>query len=278
MKHLLRRLNDILADSPYKGLDLKKLSIETARNPATAHVFNHASMAHNHHFFLSTISTKADVPMPDELRTNLSRSFSSIHTLRSTFIDVANAMFGPGYVWLVLHFNPTAHHPNTDAVPDSRIRTMATGGPFNPQSNKPAYDFRILPTYLAGSPYPGAHARQQTRDNTTVNLSEIQRQQAEASERRSRVQNSVGNFGTSSTKNIHPDGDVESISRWSGAHIVPLMCVSTWQHAYMMDFGVDGKEPFLNAWWDRINWERVWENAGLGVRERREQNYHRTQR
>lgn len=36
-------------------MSLKDVLIDTARNPATANTFNYASMAHNNHFYFSTL-------------------------------------------------------------------------------------------------------------------------------------------------------------------------------------------------------------------------------
>jgi Fe-Mn family superoxide dismutase len=41
------------------------------------------------------------------------------------------------------------------------------------------------------------------------------------------------------------------------ADVVPILCVNTWQHVWLRDWGVAGKEGFLEAWWRRINWEVV---------------------
>jgi len=36
-----------------------------------------------------------------------------------------------------------------------------------------------------------------------------------------------------------------------------LLCVSTWEHSYMTDYRIDGKDRFLDAWWEAINWDLV---------------------
>ena len=67
-----------------------------------ASLFNHASMAHNNHFFFNALSTS---PSPLErhpsMQQSLNNTFGSIETLKATFLDTAGAMFGPGFVWLV---------------------------------------------------------------------------------------------------------------------------------------------------------------------------------
>ncbi|KAL9050082.1 MAG: hypothetical protein Q9162_006848 [Coniocarpon cinnabarinum] len=262
MNHLLARLNDLLAQGAEQAMqsqDLKQVLVQCARNPSRANLFNYASMAHNHHFFMSTISTRPNVPMSQKFEDRLAKNFSSVHTLRESFLDVANAMFGPGHVWLVLQYRPAA---------SSAHRTMAAGvDTYSQNGSQPSFDFRILSTYIAGSPYPGAHARQQAHNLTETNLAavrDLQTRQADGVPRSYRADQS------SQLTHGVPGGNLESISRWSGADVMPLMCVSTWQHAYMQDWGVDGKKLFLQAWWDRIDWMKVEEHAGIEERRRRE--------
>lgn len=42
--------------------------------------------------------------------------------------------------------------------------------------------------------------------------------------------------------------------------VQPILCVNTWEHAWMMDYGIAGKEEYLERWWDRINWDVVFDN------------------
>jgi superoxide dismutase, Fe-Mn family len=39
--------------------------------------------------------------------------------------------------------------------------------------------------------------------------------------------------------------------------ILPLLGVNCWEHAYLPDYGVVGKEKYLLNWWTAINWQRV---------------------
>jgi Fe-Mn family superoxide dismutase len=85
--------------------------------------------------------------------------------------------------------------------------------------------FFILRTYLAGSPLVGAHFRRQGVDMNTEN--------------------------SNSDLRIRPkqgDGLLD---------VTPVLCVSTWQHSWMFDWTVAGKEQFLEAWWNKIDWKMV---------------------
>jgi Fe-Mn family superoxide dismutase len=194
--------------------DTKTIALLTAREPSQAPIFNYASMAHNNHFFFQGIAPQG-TPMPANLREELEAAFSSIETLRREFVITASAMFGPGFVWLVK----------------------------TPAGN----DYRLLTTYLAGSPYPGAHWRAQPTDMNTLGSGGSAR-------------GFYGNKGpaSGSSQNLPP----------GGVNLQPLLCLNTWEHAWLMDWGVGvggngGKMAFAEAWWDLIDWEKVAAKAGV---------------
>jgi Fe-Mn family superoxide dismutase len=186
----------------------------TAREPSQAPIFNWASMAHNTHFFFDGI-TPTGTAMPDVLRKELEASFSSIETLRREFVITASAMFGPGFVWLV------------------------RAGPS---------DYRILSTYLAGSPYPGAHWRLQGTDMNTVGKNGSANQAF-----RDQV------FGSRNRAGELPPGGID---------LEPLLCLNTWEHSWLLDWGVGkggagGKLAYAESWWALIDWELVAKKSGV---------------
>lgn len=172
-------------------------------------------MAHNNHFFFQGISPTGSA-MPEALKTELEASFSSIDTLRREFVVTASAMFGPGFIWLV------------------------RAGPS---------DYRLLPTYLAGSPYPGAHWRAQG-----ANMSNL----GNDGSARSYFKNQAFGGKKRAGSDLPP----------GGVELEPLLCLNTWEHAWLLDWGVGaggagGKMAFAEAWWELIDWERVTGRAGL---------------
>jgi len=205
-----------------------------ARSPSWANIFNYASMAFNNNFFFQGISSQIKPPThsrdsshpsspptpfpltsqpPEKLANALTKSFHSLDTLRSDFLATANAMCGPGYVWLC------------------KIRPT-TGS---------AHHFAILTTYNAGTPLLGAHHRQQPVDTNVHNPSSM-------------PANTVGYMGQYAAK--------QTVALGAPVELFPVLCVSTWQHVYVRDWGVSGKREFLDAWWERVNWEVVDQLAG----------------
>lgn len=152
---------------------------------------------------------------------------------------MAYSMFGPGFVWLVR----TEQKGDTSQIFQQR-------------------KFRLMCTYLAGSPLAGAHNRAQPVDMNTQNVAAAQAagglQGLSEQERRKQteVQNTVGAMGA-----YAPRREGAEKTSFGGVHVVPVLGVNTWQHAWLPDHGVGGKMTFLQKWWDLINWNVVDELA-----------------
>jgi Fe-Mn family superoxide dismutase len=212
--------------TPYENQAAKDLVIEFARDPTKAYAFNIASMAFNNHFFFRGLNPKPDVvSQPSQaLQMQITKDFSSMDTLRETFLATAEVMFGPGFVWLI-------------------------------QTNDTAMgSLRILPTYLAGSPLSGAHYRRQSHDLNTHNADSFE------------ALNKVGAFGPAARQKQ----DSTPKKPLGGVDVVPLLCVNTWEHVWLQDYGIKGKRQFLEKWWDKIDWDIVAQNATLSSRARGE--------
>jgi Fe-Mn family superoxide dismutase len=182
-------------------------------------------MAHNNHFFFNCLSPEPTT-IPANLQKGLEASFSSMETLQREFVVTASSMFGPGFVWLM-----------------------------KSKSEK----FSLLTTYLAGSPYPGAHFRRQAVDfNTESNASGVGSVSGAIREKwAGPPSNQVGLFGQHSQKPLAP----------GGIDLTPILCLNTWEHVYLRDYGVGasgegGKKLYAENWWHKIDWNVVNENAG----------------
>ncbi|BAE56486.1 unnamed protein product [Aspergillus oryzae RIB40] len=185
-----------------------ELLVKYSRRPEMASVFNYASMAHNNHFFFNCLSP-TPTQIPDKFAKDIVDTCSSIESLKLDFLATANAMFGPGFVWLA--------------------KNLEREGLMH-----------IFCTYNAGSPYPAAHSRRQPVDMATHSPDAPLGNQF------------AGAMGAHSAnqKSLAP-GAVD---------VQPILCVNTWEHVWMMDYGIGGKAEYLERWWDRINWEVVFDN------------------
>ncbi|KAI0136611.1 putative 37S ribosomal protein [Xylariales sp. AK1849] len=229
MAFVTEKLNILTEGTEYAQKTTHEIIKLTAREPSLAATFNYASMAHNNHFFFKNLNAKGElVPMPEKLRSALEYNFSSIETLRLEMTLTADAMFGPGFVWLV--------------------KNMKTNS------------YRILTTYLAGSPYAEAHWRRQGVDTNTMAGPTSAGDKTSTTEFFGRTQLGAGadNGSAWNSKNVAP----------GGIDVTPLLCLNTWEHVWLRDYGIGaggfgGKKLFVENWWNCINWENVADDAQL---------------
>ncbi|MCJ1253085.1 hypothetical protein MMC24_000892 [Lignoscripta atroalba] len=221
-------LNRLTAGTDDEHALTKNILLKHARQADRASLFNHASMAHNNHLFFSALTPNSSTPSAPFLK-HIDSSFSSLPSLRSTFVATANAMFGPGFVWLIRKNNLQA------------------------LTNEP--ELAILTTYIAGSPYPGAHFRAQPIDMATQNTNVYPRmdvsQLALQGPNSRQYAGAMGGYSRNDKK-LAPGGQDLEV----------LLGVCTWEHVWLRDWGVGGKRGFLEAWWDRIDWSVVEANMG----------------
>lgn len=192
-------------------------------------------MAHNNHFFFDKLANET-VPMPELLQKYIEQSFGSVETLRREMVYTAEAMFGPGFVWLV-----RVQHPGLPAA------------------------FKVLTTYLAGTPYSGAHWRRQDVDaNTDVGIST---EQGLENGRRLRDNTALGQL-VSNKKKFEAAGVKKPSIAPGGIDVHPILCLNTWEHVWLRDYGIGvggmgGKLEYAEAWWYRVDWNKVAKGANL---------------
>lgn len=205
-----------------------------------ASIFNFASMAHNNHFFFNGLAME-ETPMPAELKKQLEISFSSIETLKETMLLQASQMFGPGFVWLVMY------------------------GPGATGASHSGKKFGLLNTYLAGSPYSGAHFRKQAVDMNT---------QADPVTYPLDILDSLPVVNGAGAHGRHSEKQKKKAP--GGLDVTPVLCINTWEHVWLPDYGIEGatdyatgavyqgKREFAERWWRRINWRTVANYGNIG--------------
>lgn len=209
--------------------------IRYARQPKHAALFNYASMAHNNHFFFAGLRPTAKTgPVSQWFGSQIAKSFSSFESFRLSFIASANAMFGPGFTWLVAR------------------RDQST--PYDSNGH-----LAILNTYLAGSPYPQAHFRSQSEDMNTADTGVTAGEHPQTYALKQGGASGVGLHGIR--------GFGAGFGRVQKGYLAPggqdlqvLMCVSTWEHVWLPDYGIGGKQAYLEKIWEHIDWARAESN------------------
>lgn len=206
MDHLCEQLNLATEGTVDYNLSAIKLAEKYSHSSQHASLFNLASMAVNNHWFFKSLSPVQMKPSPKFLQ-DIETNFDNLENLRLDLLESADAMFGNGFVWL--------------------MKEHATG------------NLRILCTYNAGSPYPGAHHRRQSHEMVTQDIAS----------KLARVQNSVGAFGASSRN--------AELGPTNALKAEPILCLNMWQQAWLPDYGLRGKQNYIECWWERINWKAV---------------------
>jgi len=231
---MVQKLNELTAGEPYENAQSKAIALQFARDPMAASLFNHASMSHNNAFFFQGFSTSPlQLEKMPSLKQSLVNTFGSIDTLRATMLDTASAMFGPGFVWLIW------------------ARDLD-----NPGSGMRKGAWRILTTYLAGTPYPEAGYRQQGLDANTQNAGSYNDYMGQ------QPVNSVGAFGAFSRQ-----GREQAKLPPGGTNVMPVLCVNTWEHVWLRDYGMNGKRRFLHDWWEAVDWSEVENKTPMEAKE-----------
>ncbi|KIV77611.1 hypothetical protein PV11_09399 [Exophiala sideris] len=223
-KHLCDKLNEYTqgtADESHSAHDLHAIC---SHKPERAALYNHAAMAIHTHFFWEALTDSED-PHDRKAGNYTARSiemdFESLDHLRTEFLEVADAMFGNGFVWL--------------------MKPKTPGG------------LKILATYNAGSPYSVAAPRRDDRDMATFNGRQVGTDLLSAGMNvdslgpgGGRYAGSFGNFSSARANLFVGALDAE-----------PILCVNVWQHQWLPDYGMFGKREYLTAWWDSIDWKMV---------------------
>ncbi|KAI1804128.1 Manganese/iron superoxide dismutase [Daldinia bambusicola] len=123
--------------------------------------------------------------------------------------------------------------------------------------NAQSTEMRILTTYLAGTPYTTAHWRRQGLDMNTQPIA------ANSPAKGFLERNQVGAGADIGAKFVP-----SSQSAPGGTDVIPLLCLNTWEHVWLRDYGigaggVGGKRQFVENWWETINWTNVESAASI---------------
>jgi Fe-Mn family superoxide dismutase len=96
-KTYVEKTNKLLAE---KHPELAQLPLEELLLKADGELYNNAAQVWNHNFFWQCL-TPEEQPVPEELRRAIERQFGDEDRFEKKFSEVAAALFGSGWTWLV---------------------------------------------------------------------------------------------------------------------------------------------------------------------------------
>lgn len=120
---LLGKLTNLTVESENESRGPFQILQNTALKSDQAHVFNYASQAYNNHFyFQSLVPSESNNTKPSaQLLAKIEENFERFDTFKSTFLQMADTLKGPGWTFLIEESDKNLYIVNM----------MNAGTPFN---------------------------------------------------------------------------------------------------------------------------------------------------
>ncbi len=93
----VKKLNELIAGTPFEGQSLEDIVMTSDRS-----IFNNAAQVWNHEFFFEQLSPNPALRPSGALLETVTRQFGSVEAVREAMNEAAVALFGSGWVWLVV--------------------------------------------------------------------------------------------------------------------------------------------------------------------------------
>ncbi|KAK6455115.1 Mn-superoxide dismutase [Scheffersomyces xylosifermentans] len=255
--------------------NLQDIIAQTIHKPELYGIYCYASFLYNLQFFLESLKESAvskplhygqpsdllktpqidgfgNEPKDEKLREWIIDSFGSIVEFRTLILNSAKAIKGDGLVWLVAESNLSQsvlkNSPN-----------LADPG----QSKKPIYNkLAVVNTYNAGVVDDSIRSGQVQRlkQQKEAKIAALKSKQAERESIESgetvakeieELQNQVDELTLGSVE------DAEFANLFTDKTLLPLLAVDASPRNYLLDYGVFGKQQYLDNVWESIDWDVV---------------------
>ena len=207
----------------------------THKEASNISLFANASQTWNNDFFLQGLCPEP-VPMPDKLSQMIEEDFGSVAQFKELFTTYAEAMHGSGWLWLV----------NDSPGPNEKLKIMCTfntGSPFFQPVVPPTFNLSRKAFMPAATSSSGLFA------SFSFSSPSINKPKTSSPEL---MNNKIEQMEESKSE-IH----VPIETRFPGAlKAVPVLGLSLWEHAYLLDYGTK-KRRYIDNFWRAVNWNRV---------------------
>lgn len=264
---LVDELNHLIVENKIDPpADLVELIALTFNKPELSDIYSRASMLYNIQFFFegllpndsNTISipneteilkspdvseTVNNLPNDETLKTWLIDSFGSMAEFKTLLLNSAKGIKGDGYTWLVAQ-------PNFSETSLRNNSFLSNPDPHN-NSNVKYSKLSVMNTYNAGIVDDSIRSGQVTKLN--------QQKQAKLT---------LNNEQESSTQDSNQDNTIlgsieeaEFAQLYSDKKLVPLLAIDASPRNYLLDYGIFGKQKYLDNVWGCIDWNVVLKRA-----------------
>lgn len=264
-QQVLSRLNRALEDTALTTKDdmpLPELIEDTMKHAGHRDVNVHATLLYNSQFFFDSLRPQPDQPVkkapyaalfetPTVEFTNqptepslvkwINDSFGSVTELRTLLLNLAQAINGDGYAWLV-------------AVPQVKMGTGATT----------YLELAVMNTYGAG--YVDDAVRGERLDKMAMARAQVEAERRQKQAER-KQQNEFDDDVVAPVPELLLEGDrrqlgtqheaESAIGAFAGRRVLPLVALDALPRAYLGDYGVFGKHHYLKNAWECIDWDVV---------------------
>lgn len=267
---VLEELNESLVESQLNGPNnLKELINLTINKPELVKIYNASSILYNLQFFFETLKENDEsydfksldeleifrnpdvegvtknLPRDEELISWLNASFGSITEFKNLLLNSAKSIKGDGITWLVAE--PTV---------GELILRNSFNGSLN-ETNEPKYSkLSVMNTYNAGtvddSIRSGQFLKLQQQKKAKIALENEQLAKSE----QPLIEDSV-EYETKSENYLFNMEEAEFLNLYSDKKLVPVLAIDASMRNYLLDYGVFGKQQYLENVWDCINWDIV---------------------
>lgn len=273
---LIDGLNQLLEDNQFKNppSDLNDLISMTINKQELYGIYAYATLIHNLQFYMESLKTNdeefADArirkcdesellktstldyvnrPKDENLNSWIQDSFGSMDEFRTLLLNSAKAIKGDGFVWLVA---------------ESNLSEFALKNSSSNVSKGPIYNhLSVVNTYNAGAVDDSLRSGQITKLKLQkqARLASLKKKQVERKSINGETEEDIEEI-SSLEKEIDElvlgtVEEAEANTIFSDKKLLPLLCIDASPRNYLLDYGIFGKQQYLDNVWECIDWNVV---------------------
>ena len=272
---LIQNLNQYLiqaANLEDKSYTLPELVAATINKPELYHIHKNASKLHNLQQFFENLrplqqgapfeivkpdalslletpngSSFGNIPTDEVLLDWINHSFGSVVEFRTLLINTARAIKGDGSVWLVAELTVGQNYLN-----------RGSGVALSGFTSTPAFhNLAIVVTYNGGTVDDSERSGQIRRMKSMLQENEAQpKSEEEVEEDEAKNEKSETELDENALK-LGTAEQAELETSYLNKKLIPALSIDASPRNYLIDYGVFGKQKYLENCWECIDWDVV---------------------